>query len=77
MDMNMLRVVRKSQNKDARYMGMLIGKSASSYTRKENGTGCFTPEEISDISVDLGFTPEQTAYIFLDTGLRKCNLFDV
>ena len=75
MDLNKLRELRKRQEKDALYMGSLIGKSSSSYLRKENGTGTFTPDEISAISVDLGFTPEQTAYIFLDTGLRKRNLF--
>ena len=75
MDLNMLRSIRRSQHKDARYMGNLIGKSRSAYTRKENGTGTFTPEEMSTISVDLGFTPEQTAYIFLDTGLRISNIF--
>ena len=75
MDLNMLRSVRRKQHKDAQYMGDLIGKSPETYLRKENGTGSFTPDEISIISVDLGLTPEQTAYIFLDTGLRKCNLF--
>lgn len=76
MDLNMLRILRKQQHKNAKYMGKVIRKTESSYTRKERGIGQFTPDEISEISMDLGLTPEQTSYIFLDVGLRKCNLFD-
>ncbi len=69
MNRNELRAERVKKRRSIGYMAKLIGKSYSSWQKKENGDVEFTSDEIALIANDLELTPSKVNLIFFDSKL--------
>lgn len=65
MNTNELRGQRIRQGKSAGYMAKVIGKSEKTYRNKESGICKWEYGEVRAIQKDMGFSTEQTDFIFL------------
>ena len=64
-----LRAERIRQDKDAKHMAQVIGKSVDTYNKKERGEVKFDPKEMAAIQNDLLLSPEMFNIIFFDSSL--------
>ena len=69
MNLRELKAERIKQNKDVRYMARIIGKSCSSYQKKERGEIGFSPTEMTAIAVDFGMSFSLFNKVFFDEKL--------
>lgn len=69
MDGRMLKAKRIEQKKSVEYMARLIGKSPSSYQKKERGEVSFSRDEMIAISNDLCLSPAEFNAVFCDSKL--------
>ena len=69
MNTNELRAERIRQEKNVKYMAMVIGKSEDAYAKKERGAVKFDPSEMIAIQNDLHLSPALFNAIFFDSKL--------
>lgn len=69
MNTNELRSERVRKGRSIGYMANLIGKSYSSWQKKENGSVEFTTDEIALVANDLELSPAKINAIFFDSKL--------
>lgn len=69
MNTNELKSERIRKGRSISYMARLIGRSYSTWQKKEKGSVEFTAEEIAIVSNDLDLSPAKMNDIFFDSKL--------
>lgn len=71
MDKLKLQYKRKCKEQTCKDMGDLIGRSETTYRKKETGEIKFTPEEVVKIAKHLDLTSSEVNEIFFDGNLPE------